>query len=211
MLMRDFERQREEMVEFQLKARGINDPRILNVFRTIPRHLFLPKEYWDLAYADGPVPIGGSQTISQPYTVATMTQALEPQALDRVLEIGTGSGYQAAILAKLVTRVYTLERISELGEKARQVWQQLKIENAELRIEDGIKGWPGEDPFDKIIVTAAAAKVPQALFDQLKVGGVLVAPVGPSESQELIRYTKQERGLNQEFLGAYRFVPLIGG
>lgn len=235
------------MVVQQLRGRGIGDERILNAFAAVPRELFVPKEYRDLSYVDGPVPIGGGQTISQPYTVAVMTEALDPRPSDRVLEIGTGSGYQAAILAKLVSRVYSVERIESLGRRAEKVWRELGIENCELRVGDGTKGRldfaseeieesgaprQGRDPgsgsdngglpgpiseegvkkarFDKIIITAATAKVPQALFDQLKVGGILVAPVGPPAVQELVRYTKKETGLNQEFLGAYRFVPLIG-
>lgn len=218
--MTEFDRPREEMVKFQLSARGIGDPRVLNAFRIIPRELFLPKEYRDLSYVDGPVPIGDGQTISQPYTVAVMTGALKPASSDRVLEIGAGSGYQAAILGCLVSRVFTVERIPALSRRAERVLADLGFKNVDLRVGDGTKGWPDfakassgkpeAAPFDKIVVTAAARAVPQALFDQLKVGGILVAPVGPPEAQELVRYTKKETGLNQEFLGVYRFVPLIG-
>lgn len=197
------------MVGLQLKARGINDPRVLTAFRGVPRELFVPAEYRDLAYADGPVSIGGGQTISQPYTVAAMSEALKPEASDRVLEIDTGSGYQAAILCRLVAKVYTVERIESLARRAETVWRQSGIRNYESRVGDGTKGWPEEAPFDKIMVTAAAAKVPPAIFEQLKVGGIMVAPVGGPEVQELTRYTKQESGVRQEFLGLFRFVPLI--
>ncbi len=235
------------MVKLQIEARGIVDPRIFEAFRAVPRELFLPEEYRDLAYVDGPVPIGRGQTISQPFMVALMTEALRPEASDRVLEIGAGSGYQAAILTKLVRKVYTVERIESLGRRAERIWIELGIKNYELRIGDGTKGWPDlasenieksrarlqhPDPgsghdggglpepifaetglkarFDKVIVTAASSKVPQALFDQLKVGGILLAPVGPPDVQELKRYTKvSENQFEEENLGGCRFVPLV--
>lgn len=207
--MVDFPKEREAMVKFQLEARGIGDRRILAAFGQIERELFLPEEYRDLTYVDGPIPIGHGQTISQPLMVALMTEALKPEAGDRVLEIGTGSGYQAAVLSRLVSEVYTVERIPELADRARKIFEELGIKNYELRVGDGTKGWEEKAPFDKIIVTAATAKVPQALFDQLPVGGILLAPVGPPDIQELMRYTKDERGWSEESLGGCRFVPLI--
>ena len=198
------------MVEYQLRGRGITDPKVLSAFLNVPRELFVPLEYQDLAYADGPLPIGFGQTISQPYMVALMTEALKLESADRVLEIGTGSGYQAAILAKLVSRVYSVERIESLTRGAENVWRELRIKNYELRVGDGSQGWAQKSPFDKIIITAASAQVPPALFDQLKIGGYLLAPIGPSEVQELIRYRKKEGGgIKEENLGACRFVPLI--
>lgn len=207
------DRYREErlrMVERQIAARGIQDPRVLDVMRAIPRHIFVPPSYHSAAYGDHPLPIGEGQTISQPYIVAMMTELLEPRAEDRVLEIGAGSGYQAAILGKLVRRVVTIERIPEVAEGARRHLGDLGIHNVELIVGDGTLGYPDEAPYDAIIVTASTPEVPEPLIEQLAEGGRLVAPVGGREYQELIRIVKLQGRLHSESYGGVVFVPLIG-
>jgi len=203
-------RQRQEMVKHQIEARGIKDPQVLQALRTVPRHLFVSEALRDQAYGDYPLPIGEQQTISQPYIVAEMTQALELNKDDRVLEIGTGSGYQAAILAEIVYRVFTIERIRPLYIQARNLLDKLKYHNVVMRCSDGSAGWPTESPFDAIIVTAGAPDVPEKLIDQLAVGGLLVVPVGNQHSQDLIKITKDKTGFHQSNLGGCRFVKLIG-
>jgi protein-L-isoaspartate(D-aspartate) O-methyltransferase len=205
-----YERQREEMVRHQIEARGIKDPIVLSAFRSVPRHLFVSEALRDQAYGDYPLPIGEQQTISQPYIVAEMTQALELRKDDRVLEIGTGSGYQAAILAEVVYRVYTIERIRSLYIQARKLLDKLHYHNIVMRCSDGTAGWKDESPFDAIIVTAGAPHVPEKLLDQLAEGGRMVVPVGNQHSQDLIKVVKDKKGIHKSNLGGCRFVKLIG-
>jgi len=205
-----YERQREEMVRHQIEARGIKDPVVLSAFRSVPRHLFVSEALRDQAYGDYPLPIGEQQTISQPYIVAEMTQALELRKDDRVLEIGTGSGYQAAILAEIVYRVYTIERIRSLYIQARTLLDKLHYHNIVMRCSDGTAGWKDESPFDAIIVTAGAPHVPEKLLDQLAEGGRMVVPVGNQHSQDLIKVVKDKKGIHKSNLGGCRFVKLIG-
>jgi protein-L-isoaspartate(D-aspartate) O-methyltransferase len=206
----DFEKARQRMVETQIVARGIKDERVIDAMRRIPRHLFLEEALWSQAYGDYPLPIGEKQTISQPYIVALMTEALELKEKDRVLEIGTGSGYQTAILAQLVEWVYTIERIRNLLIKARKTLESLHIYNVTYRVSDGTEGWIENSPFDAIIVTAGSPDIPPTLINQLAIGGRLVIPVGDRYSQNLIKVTKKENELVKEDLGGCRFVNLIG-
>lgn len=205
-----FERLREEMVQQQIAARGITDVNVLGAFRKVPRHLFVSEALRDQAYGDYPLPIGEQQTISQPYIVAEMTQALELKKDDRVLEIGTGSGYQAAILAEIVFRVYTIERIRTLYVQTRKLLDKLQYHSIVMRCSDGTSGWQDEGPFDAIIVTAGAPEVPEKMLDQLVEGGRMVVPVGNQHSQELIKLTKNKSGIQKSNLGGCRFVKLIG-
>lgn len=205
-----YERQREKMVASQIKARGITDPQVLAVMGKVPRHLFVGEALKDQAYGDYPLPIGEQQTISQPYIVAEMTQALELGKDDRVLEIGTGSGYQAAILAGIAYRVYTVERIHSLYIQARRLFDRLNYHNIVSRCGDGTKGWKDEAPFEAIIVTAGAPVIPELLISQLADGGKLVIPVGNQHSQELIKIEKHSNGVRQKNLGGCRFVKLVG-
>ena len=198
------------MVRQQIAARGITDAKVLAAFRKVPRHLFVSEALRDQAYGDYPLPIGEQQTISQPYIVAEMTQALELNKDDRVLEIGTGSGYQAAILAEVVYRVYTIERIRSLYVQTRSLLDKLHYHNIVMRCSDGTSGWQDESPFDAIMVTAGAPDVPQKLLDQLAEGGRMVVPIGNQHSQDLIKYTKDEKGVHKTNLGGCRFVKLIG-
>ena len=205
-----FGRLREKMVSTQIEARGIYDQRVLEAMRKVPRHFFVSEALQDQAYGDFPLPIGEGQTISQPYIVAEMTQALELTEDDRVLEIGTGSGYQTAILAELVHRVYTIERVRKLLITARKILDQLKYHNIVAKCSDGTLGWPEESPFEAIIVTAGAPKIPDAFVEQLTVGGRLVIPAGNRFSQALLKVVKHEDGVRQINLGGCRFVKLIG-
>jgi protein-L-isoaspartate(D-aspartate) O-methyltransferase len=205
-----YERKRHEMVRQQIEARGITDPNVIAAMRKVPRHLFVGEALRDQAYGDFPLPIGEQQTISQPYIVAEMTQALELTQNDRVLEIGTGSGYQAAILAQIVYRIYTLERIRALYVQARKLLDKLNYHNIVMRCADGTKGWKDESPFDAIIVTAGAPTIPEVLVDQLAEGGRLVVPVGDQHSQDLIKITKDQDQIHQTNLGGCRFVKLVG-
>jgi len=205
-----FERQRAEMVERQIEARGINNPDVLAAMRKVPRHLFVSEALMDQAYGDFPLPIGEQQTISQPYIVAEMTQALNLKKDDRVLEIGTGSGYQAAVLAEIVFRVYTIERIYALFVKARSLFDRLHYHNIVTRYSDGTSGWADQSPFEAIIVTAGAPKIPEVLINQLAVGGRLIIPVGNQYSQELVKVTRKESGVETSRLGGCRFVKLVG-
>lgn len=201
---------REKMVIEQLLPRGITNPAVLAAFRKVPREEFVPDYVRASAYVDAPLAIGHGQTISQPYTVALMTELLDPRDSDRVLEIGAGSGYQAAILAELVSEVFSVEFLPELAVAARTRLQVLGYENITVVAGDGRLGLPERSPFDKIIITAATAEVPSALTDQLAVGGCLVAPVGGSNLQEMTRLTKEVSGQMQwETFGFFRFVPLV--
>ena len=205
-----YERQREEMVRNHIQARGIKDPGVLAAFRKVPRHLFVSEALRDQAYGDYPLPIGEQQTISQPYIVSEMTQALELNQDDRVLEIGTGSGYQAAILAQIVYRVYTIERIRSLHMQARNLFDKLHYHNIVTRYADGTKGWQKESPFNAIIVTAGAPETPEVLVNQLVTGGRLVVPVGNQHTQELIKIDRGKNNFQQTNLGGCRFVKLVG-
>ena len=205
-----YKRQREEMVRHQIEARGIKSPKVLSAFRRVPRHLFVSEALRDQAYGDYPLPIGEQQTISQPYIVAEMTQALDLNEDDRVLEIGTGSGYQAAILSQIVYRVYTIERKRSLYLQARSLFDKLYYHNIVMKYADGSKGWHEESPFDGIIVTAGAPRIPEVLIDQLAEGGRLVVPVGNQHTQELIKIFRENKNIRQTNLGGCRFVKLVG-
>lgn len=208
-----YKKQRSRMVETQIKSRGISHSRVLRAMETVPRHLFIDEGLIDQAYNDSPLPIGEKQTISQPYIVALMTQALELNGKERVLEIGTGSGYQTAILASLAERVFSIERIAPLAVKARKILDRLNYYNVALRVGDGSYGWKEEAPFDAIITTAAAPEIPQYLVEQLAVGGKLVVPIGGRDVQTLYKLTrliKNPQEIRKEDLGGCRFVSLIG-
>lgn len=205
-----FLEKREKMVKDQLIRRGINDKRVLEAMRKVPRHLFVPQDVINEAYNDYPLPIGHGQTISQPYMVALMTEALELKGDEKTLEIGTGSGYQTAILAELCKEVYTIERIISLLDKAKKVLKKLGYKNIFFKAGDGTLGWPENRPYDAIIVTAGAPKIPQPLLDQLADKGRLVIPVGDRFSQELVKITKIKDDIIRENLGGCRFVDLIG-
>ncbi|MGC8871657.1 MAG: protein-L-isoaspartate(D-aspartate) O-methyltransferase [Caldimicrobium sp.] len=201
---------RERMVETQIKARGIKDERVLKAMLKVPRHLFVPSSLRDQAYGDFPLPIGEGQTISQPYIVALMTEALELKGKERVLEIGTGSGYQTAILAELATWVYTIEKYSTLQEKAKAILFELGYKNISFKIGDGTLGWQEAAPFDAIIVTAAAPEIPLPLIEQLAEGGRIVIPVGDEFSQVLVKGIKKGGTLHTKSLEPVRFVKLVG-
>lgn len=201
---------REQMVIEQIEARGLRDRRVLAALRKVPRHAFVPEAQQARAYEDRPLPIGHGQTISQPYVVAFMTELARIGPEDRVLEIGTGSGYQAAILAELAREVFSIEIVAPLAERAREVLARLGYENVHVRTGDGHAGWPEEAPFDAIVVTAAPPEVPRALLEQLAVGGRLVAPVGVG-SQALQIHTRTPDGFEVEESLPVRFVPMTGG
>jgi protein-L-isoaspartate(D-aspartate) O-methyltransferase len=200
---------RERMVREQLQGRGITDRRVLEVMRTVPRHLFVPEGQRSEAYGDYPLPIGYSQTISQPYIVAFMTQALDTAPEQTVLEIGTGSGYQAAVLARLVREVYTIEIVEPLATRSRTTLRELGFTNVQVRAGNGYLGWPEQAPFDRIIVTAAPEEVPQALIDQLKIGGRMAVPVGVGD-QELRILRRTANGIETLDTLPVRFVPMTG-
>jgi len=205
-----FAERRLRMVETQIIRRGVRDDAVLDAMRTVPRHLFIPDDHASEAYLDGPLPIGRGQTISQPYVVASMTEQLQISSSSRVLEIGTGSGYQCAVLAEIAREVYTIEVVEELHVRARGVLERLYYGNVRFRLGDGNQGWPEAAPFDGIIVTAAAAYIPPALTDQLTDGGRLVIPVatGKYGGQDLILMEKTPEGLQPTTLYPVRFVPL---
>lgn len=205
---RDDERSR--MVEQQIRSRGITNPRVLGAMREIPRHLFIPPPYDGSAYEDTPLPIGNGQTISQPYIVALMTELLDPHPNDNILEIGAGSGYQAAILSMLAQHVTTIERIPDVADLARKNLAKLGLKNTSILIGDGTRGYPDNALYNGIMITAATPEIPHPLIDQLATGGVLVAPVGDREIQELGTVTKKESGIVRSTHGGARFVPLIG-
>ncbi len=207
----DYTVARRRMVQQQIVARGIVDPRLIEVMNKVPRHLFVDEGLRGHAYTDGSLPIGHKQTISQPYIVAAMSAALELHGNERVLEIGTGSGYQTAILAMLAKRVYSVERISALAARARKVLDSLQLSNVNIKIADGTTGWKDQAPFDGILVAAGAPDVPEEYLSQLTLGGRLVLPVGGYHQQSLIRITRlaDEQFHREELMGC-RFVPLIG-
>jgi len=207
--MDDFSEARRRMVASQMRGRGISDQRVLEAMERVPRHLFVTGGGW-AAYDDTPLPIGGGQTISQPYMVAAMTEALALKGEETVLEIGTGSGYQAAVLAELCRQVYSIERIPELADRAKRVLQDLGYENVEVVIDDGTLGLPEHAPYDGIIVTAATPSLPPPWVEQLVEGGRIVAPVGDRWTQSLVIATKERGQLKQRTSFACVFVPLIG-
>ena len=198
------------MVDDQIVGRGIRDPKVIAAMRKVPRHLFVEEALQGQAYSDYPLPIGEKQTISQPYIVALMTEALRLTGKDKVLEIGAGSGYQTAILAEIADKVFSIERIRSLGIKARELLFELGYINFEIKMSDGTQGWLEESPFDAIIVTAGAPDIPKPLVDQLVIGGRLVIPVGDVFTQDLYRITRTPSGVGKEDLGGCRFVKLIG-
>jgi len=204
----DYAVQREHMVRTQIEGRGIRDPRLLETLRRIPRHEFMPEAVRKSAYGDHPAPIGYGQTISQPYIVAFMTDALKLTGREKVLEIGTGSGYQAAVLAELCEEVYTIEIVAELADRARKTLERLGYAQVHVRRGDGYLGWPEHAPYDRIIVTAAPPEIPRKLVEQLKIGGRMVAPVGKAW-QELVLIEKSEQGLQTKKLLPVRFVPMV--
>jgi protein-L-isoaspartate(D-aspartate) O-methyltransferase len=205
----NFAAQRERMVKEQIAARGVTDERVLTAMRTVPRDRFVPEKYRADSYHDGPLPIGYDQTISQPYVVALMTEQLKPQPGNRILEIGTGSGYQAAVLAGIVAEVYTIEIVDPLAKTAETTLNQLGYKNVHVKTGDGYKGWPEHAPFDGIIVTCAPDHIPQPLIDQLKESGRMVIPVGPSGVQQLYVVQKINGRLRQNALLDVRFVPMM--
>jgi protein-L-isoaspartate(D-aspartate) O-methyltransferase len=208
--MIDFPKVRLKMVEEQIASRGIKDAKLISAMKKIPRHLFVEEALQSQAYSDHPLPIGEKQTISQPYMVALMTEALLLTGKEKVLEIGTGSGYQTAILAELSEKVFSIERIRPLAIRARKLLYELGYFNVEIKIFDGTFGWMEESPFDAILVTAGSPDIPQPLIDQLTMGGRLVIPVGDAFVQDLFRVIRTEEGIKKEDLGGCRFVKLIG-
>ncbi|MFC1694415.1 protein-L-isoaspartate(D-aspartate) O-methyltransferase [Candidatus Latescibacterota bacterium] len=207
-----YARDRLQMVDQQIVARGIKDTSVIEAMKKVPRHYFVPEGRRHLSYVDSPLPIGERQTISQPYIVAFMTEVLKLNPEDRILEIGTGSGYQAAILAELVKEVYTIEIIPSLGKKARKLLENMGYRNIFVKIGDGYKGWPGKAPFDAVIVTCAPENIPRALIEQLEDGGRLIIPVGPAGTvQELIMGVKIKDQLKTESILPVIFVPMVRG
>ncbi len=200
---------RRKMVETQIRLRGVESAQVLQAMEKVPRHLFVPLKMRDIAYSDNPLPIGCDQTISQPYIVAFMTELLDLKSTDKILEVGTGSGYQSAVLAEIAHEVYSVEILPSLYENARKTLSDLGYQNIFLKLGDGTKGWPEHAPYDKIIVTAAAHNaIPPFLIDQLKEGGIIVIPVG-SHEQELVSATKGGHALKVQHTLPVRFVPLI--
>src|SRR5437016_2855795 len=206
----DYAAERERMVKEQIVMRGVTDERVLAALRKVPREEFVPEDARPESYTDGPLPIGYGQTISQPYVVAFMTEKLQPQRQDRVLEIGTGSGYQAALLGELVGEVYSIEIVEPLAKTAEATLQRLGYKNVHVKAGDGYKGWPEHAPFDAIIVTCAPDHVPQPLTAQLKEGGRMIIPVGPAGVQELYLLEKRNGQLQQSAVELVRFVPMTG-
>src|SRR5262245_21094148 len=207
---REFGPERERMVKEQIAMRGVSDERVLKAMRKVPREQFVPEELRDRSYTDGPLPIGYDQTISQPFVVAFMTEKLRLRPTDRVLEIGTGSGYQAAILAELAAKVYTVEIVEPLGKRAEQTLQRLGYKNVQVKIGDGYQGWPEYAPFDAVIVTCAPNHVPQPLVAQIKEGGRIIIPVGPAGDQTLYLLEKKNGRLEQRNVLPVSFVPMTG-
>lgn len=198
------------MVETQLAGRGIKDERVLEAMRKVPRHMFVDEALREQAYNDHPLPIAEKQTISQPYVVALMSESLELTGSEKVLEIGTGSGYQSAVLAELAGRVFSIERYPDLAYRANSVLQKLGYKNVIIRVGDGSLGWPDDAPFDGVVVTAGTPKIPQPLVDQLAMGGRLVVPVGDRFGQDLVLVRRLADGIKKTSLGGVRFVDLVG-
>lgn len=210
-MMNQYQSRRQLMVDTQIVARGVKDRRVINAMLKVPRHLFVDEALWPEAYDDHPLPIGEKQTISQPYIVALMSELLRLTGKEKVLEIGTGSGYQCAILAELADQVYTIERIPAIAKRARKIFDQLKYTNVIIHIGDGTLGWKEHSPYDGIIVTAAAPRPPSSLLEQLAMGGRLVIPIGDEFSQDLIVFTREDKNnYSEENYGSCRFVKLIG-
>ena len=209
-LIQSYAGQRRKMVEEQLVERGINDLRLLEVVSRVPRHLFVQESLQHRAYGDTPLPIGENQTISQPYIVGAMTEALDLKGEERVLEIGTGSGYQTAIIAELCRQVFTIERLNNLSRKAQNVLESLNYMSIVFKMFDGTYGWPDQAPFDAILITASAPEIPGSLVKQLGDGGRLVAPIGEADKQKLVVLTKNGDRVSRRDLGDCKFVPLIG-
>ena len=207
---RDFAHQRALMVERHVRARGIADERLLQAMRDVPRHLFVPSVVASQAYGPGALPIGAKQTISQPYIVARMIELLGLRGTEKVLEIGTGTGYQAVVLSKLCAKVFSIERINELALRAAELIRTLKVHNATVKVFDGTYGWSDQAPFDRIIVAAAAPAVPEPLVQQLARSGRLVVPIGPEGAQRLARVSRVGTGVQIEDCGSAEFVPLVG-
>lgn len=202
---------RQRMIEEQIKRRGVSDPATLNAMSIVPRHEFVPSLLKESAYEDTPLPIGLGQTISQPYIVALMTQSAELKPGETILEIGTGSGYAAAVLSRIVDHVFTIERIDDLVQRSKSCYKELGYHNIEVKSGDGSLGWPEKGPFDAIIVTAGAPVIPHSLKEQLKPGGRLIIPVGDAFSQKLLRIRKdKDNHFTEETVEFVRFVPLIG-
>jgi protein-L-isoaspartate(D-aspartate) O-methyltransferase len=198
------------MVERYVAARGVSDPRVLQAMRDVPRHRFVPQVVAAKAYGSGALPIGSKQTISQPYIVARMIELLELRGPEKVLEVGTGTGYQATVLSKLCAKVFTIERVNELALKAAELFRELKLHNVSVKVFDGTYGWSDRAPFDRIIVAAAAPEVPEPLVQQLARTGRMIIPVGPPGNQRLARVTRVGTGVKIEDCGSAEFVPLVG-
>ncbi len=209
-MMIDYAKARERMVEEQLIGRGISDPRVLQAMAKVPRHLFLESQLWHRAYEDHPLPIGANQTISQPYIVALMVEALQLTGTERVLEIGTGSGYAAAVLSELCGQVYSVETVEDLVLKARALLGRLGYGNVSVLMGDGTLGWEEYSPYDAILISAAAPCIPRPLLQQLKNPGYLVLPMGEQELQTLVRIRKDQNGIREDYLGECHFVKLKG-
>jgi protein-L-isoaspartate(D-aspartate) O-methyltransferase len=206
----DYARARKRMVREQLVSRGIHDPRVLRAMAKVPRHLFLDGELWDQAYEDHTLPIGASQTISQPYIAALMVEALELTGGERVLEIGTGSGYAAAVLSQLCAEVYSMDTVEELASEARALLSRLGYGNVSILVGDGTLGWKEHSPYDAILISAAAPCIPRPLIQQLKQPGYLLLPMGEKELQALVRIRKDTAGVREDYLGECHFVKLKG-
>jgi protein-L-isoaspartate(D-aspartate) O-methyltransferase len=209
-MINDYVQVRERMVEKQLVNRGIRDPRVLRAMAKIPRHLFVESELSDHAYEDHPLPIGAEQTISQPYIVALMLEALELKGTERVLEVGTGSGYAAAVLSELCAEVFSVEVLAELALKARILLKSLGYKNVSLLVGDGTLGWEEHSPYDAVVISAAAPCIPRPLVEQLNIPGYLLFPMGEEELQALVRIRKDRAGIREEYLGDCHFVKLTG-
>ncbi len=205
----DYKELRSDMVEYQIRRRGISDTSVLSAMETVERHRFVPADIAGLAYNDSPLSIGYGQTISQPYIVAFMTEILHPEPGDRILEVGTGSGYQAAVLAQICDSVFTIEVVPQLGRRAESTLQELGYTNIRVRVGDGYQGWPDAAPFDAIIVTCAPTHIPQPLQDQLREGGRMIIPVGERYVQELVLLTKKEGKIRKHSVLPVLFVPMV--
>jgi protein-L-isoaspartate(D-aspartate) O-methyltransferase len=209
-MMIDYVQARERMVQEQLVSRGIKDPRVLQAMAEVPRHLFVRRELWDHAYEDHPLPIGANQTISQPYIVARMVEALELKGGERVLEVGTGSGYAAAILGQLCAEIFSIEVVEELALNARTLLSSLGYGNVSVLVGDGTLGWEENAPYDAVVISAAAPGIPRPLIQQLKTPGYLVFPMGEKDLQTLVRICKDRSGIREEYFGECQFVKLRG-